>query len=179
MKSRFRWFLVLLVLSLLAGSLWALRDRGERPTVPLPAEKPLPGYPPLSEEGPGGKPKGREVLPVTEEKGRLPDLSGLARGLGKPDPLLPPPGSPASSAPEEEWQITIPPYLRDVADQLDELKRDLEEGTLKAAKGGLEVIPGVTASPDRARWSLSGGEARVEISIPAEDLKIDLGGLLP
>lgn len=178
MKSRFRWLLVLLVLSLLAGSLWALRDREVNPAVPLPAEKPLPGYPPLPEETSRGSLPERGGPPKTEE-GLMPDLSGLARGSGNPDPLLPEAPGPSSSASEEEWQITIPPYLRDIADQLEELKQDLEEGTLKAAKSGLEVIPGVTASPDRARWSLSGGQTRVEISIPAEDLKIDLGEILP
>ncbi|MDD4365717.1 MAG: hypothetical protein PHF19_08220 [Synergistales bacterium] len=111
----------------------------------------------------------------------MPDLSGLAVGSGKVDPLLPEMGSDARSLLRTEKPVVIdlPPCVHDVAAQLEGLKKEIDTQTLKAAESGLNALPGVSASPDRAGWSLGGQEVKLEISIPAEDVKIDLGELFP
>ncbi len=180
MKRRFRWFCFLLMLSLFAGSLWAVHRRGGQSFHSSPAMiDPLPVCLPPSEK------QSHQEIPAAKEKPEetllLPDLSGLAVGSGKVDPLLPEMGSDARSLLRTEKPVVIdlPPCVHDVAAQLEGLKKEIDTQTLKAAESGLNALPGVSASPDRAGWSLGGQEVKLEISIPAEDVKIDLGELFP
>ena len=176
--------LLCLLLSLLAGALWALR-RGEeispRETAPLPAYPSLPRESSPLGDGPGGpRDGGLSEGPDEGPSPSLPDFSGLARGSGRPDPLLPPEGRAELSAEEEPlFSIDLPPLLREMASQLEELKEGIEDQTLESVTKGLNALPGLTASPDRARWSLRGDDVKLEVSIPAEDIRIDLDELIP
>ena len=174
MKPKILLFALCLALSLLAGVLWALL--GDRDgVVPPPPEGPLPGYPPLSEEGPfpKGNVFGGEPWSV--------DLSGLTRGAGRADPLRPSfhGGDPLGAERENTISLDIPPLLVEMASQLDDLRKGLEGQTLEVVARGLNALPGITASPDRARWTLRGDDVKLEVSIPAEDIRIDLGRLIP
>lgn len=174
MKFKILLFALCLALSLLAGVLWALRGDREEPGLALP-DRPLPGYPPLSEEGPFPKEKTAEEGPSSVA------LSGMARGSGRAEPLLPPPrrGDPLGAERGNSVSLDIPPLLVELASQLDDLRKGLEGQTLEVVARGLNALPGITASPDRARWTLRGEDVKLEVSIPAEDIRIDLGQLIP
>lgn len=170
--------LLLLILALLLGFTAALLQR----TSKLPGTN----VSPLRRETMSDDLLHEEKLPSIPPKAdfpheALPDLHGLSVGTGDVLVEVPRTGVDSERLAEEfsvsnEEQSLVWPKtsgkLKDIEEQVKDIKAQIEEVTLDTVSRTLNALPFVSAEPEEAEWHISGGEVRLEITIPAEDIKI-------
>lgn len=176
---KLRTLLVLLILALVCGGGFALfmRLSAERRSLPALSEEAKP--PSLTV--PARPPEGSETGNAGHSP--LPDMSGLAVGSGRAGVDLPVDDDGTARMKQEladpsgdsvdgvSWPRTSG-KVRELEEQLREIRDDVNEVTLEAVSKTLNALPFVSADPEEAEWHLSGGRIELEIRIPAEDIKI-------
>lgn len=65
----------------------------------------------------------------------------------------------------------IPPKIRDVAEQLIELKEDFDDSTLKTVNKVLDNVPYVDMEADNAELRPTGDGVKLKINIPSDSIK--------
>jgi hypothetical protein len=65
----------------------------------------------------------------------------------------------------------IPPKIRDIAEQLIELKEDFDYSTLKTVNKALENVPYVDMEADDAELRPTGDGVKLKINIPTDNIK--------
>ncbi|MBN1333836.1 MAG: hypothetical protein JW971_08720 [Synergistales bacterium] len=66
----------------------------------------------------------------------------------------------------------IPPRIRNIADQLMDLKTDLDDSALDTVNSALGHLPLVEVKADSAELRPSGDGIRLKVNIPAENIRI-------
>ena len=168
---------VLLILALACGVLLALslRMSPQRKSPPVLPQEPEPSALTAPENPHGGS--------GSISRPQLPDMTGLAVGTGHVGVDLPshedgvarmsqeletPAGD---SRAEVSWPRTSG-KVRELEEQLRDIRDDVNDATLEAVSRTLNALPFVSAEPEEAEWHVSGGRIELEIRIPAEDIKI-------
>jgi hypothetical protein len=79
-----------------------------------------------------------------------------------------------SSSKEEDVlsDLHLPPKVREVAEQVEDMMDAFDDATLNTVKEGLNSIPGVSADPSEAKIRVSGDRVTLKVTIPEEDLRI-------
>lgn len=68
--------------------------------------------------------------------------------------------------------LHLPPKVREVAEQVEDMMDAFDDATLNTVKDGLNSIPGVSADPSEAKIRVSGDRVTLKVTIPEEDLRI-------
>lgn len=106
------------------------------------------------------KTSSEDLLPV-EDKGVSAEKE-LARSLNDPE------GTNGTCFDSSD----IPPRIRDIADQLMDLKTDLDDSALDTVNSALGHLPLVEVKADSAELRPSGDGIRLKVNIPAENIRI-------